>query len=55
MTNCDVKEKEKSMNAIEFDCDFDCYFVEIVCDDDDDFYDDDDVCEISSSFSSSYV
>lgn len=56
MMNCDVKKREKSVNAIEFDCDFDCCFVEIVCDDDGDFCDgDDDVYAISSSFSSSYV
>ena len=57
MTNCDVTKKEKSVNAIEFDCDcdFDCYFVEIVCDDGDFCDGDDDVYEISSSFSSSCV
>lgn len=53
MTNCNVKERKKSVNVTDFD--FDYYFVEIVCDDDDDFCDDDDVYVISSSFSSFYV
>ncbi len=55
--NSNVMAMRKSVIVIVIGFDFDYCRVEIVFDDDDDFCDDDgdDVCEISSSFSFSYV